>query len=651
MVTASALPRAGARPAAATPAPSARDAPSRADALAALAVFTLCLGLYVRTLAPGLIFPVTDSHELTLNALRLGVPHPSGYPLYTWAGFLFIHLLPFGDAAYRMNLMSGVLGAAGAGLVVLVGRRLGLGRLVAAFAALLLGVSTTFWSQSVMAEVYAPDLAMLALVVLLLLRWAAEVRAGGDGQRRFVLFALAFGLSLGTHLSNLGFAPSFALFVLATQPGILRRPGVIALALAAFLLGAAQYVWLPLRGGVFDQYPNTAPVTLTSIWYYTFGAFGSLKFAYPVAALPFRLWFYLGLVAKNFTVAGVALGTLGMWVALWRHPARFWLLFGMLVTNVFVFAQMAVPDPEPFFLAGYLPWVLFIGFALQAALDAATRVAPRRAVAGIAAAGLAVWLAGTARTSWRQNDRSADTLAGDFGPNAFALMPPGSFVVAPRGAFGADMTYWQRAHGLGRDVIVLGQAGAPPRPPGAPLFTTVRVAGGKATPTGRLGQRAEDLPPDAWYVPVLLGNTFGLLLSSVRDTPPPLVVPDAPAERLDQPLGPLTLVAANVTPVADAPSPRLHVESWWRVPTAARFVISTRIGDHTLESHDLGLGNLPRYAAEVGVPDGALVHEAFDVVVPSTLPRGEHAIRLGVTESSPTGLTTHWTEVGHVTIP
>jgi hypothetical protein len=78
-------------------------------------------------------------------------------------------------------------------------------------------------------------------------------------------------------------------------------------------------------------------------------------------------------------------------------------------------------------------------------------------------------------------------------------------------------------------------------------------------------------------------------------------------------------------------------------------VVSTRAGDATLESHDLGLGNLPRYAAEVGLAHGAIVHEAFDVVLPPTL-RGEQVIRLGVSAISDTRIDTHWTDVARVVI-
>jgi hypothetical protein len=80
------------------------------DAIAALLVFAICAVLYVVTLTPGLAHLGGDGRELTVVAARLGLAHPSGYPLYTWIGHLFTRLVPLGDVAYRMNLMSATLG-------------------------------------------------------------------------------------------------------------------------------------------------------------------------------------------------------------------------------------------------------------------------------------------------------------------------------------------------------------------------------------------------------------------------------------------------------------------------------------------------------------------------------------------------------------
>ncbi|HFD39810.1 MAG TPA: DUF2723 domain-containing protein, partial [Anaerolineae bacterium] len=147
------------------------------DVLIALLIFTLCLAVYDATLTPSLSYKSPDGNELATVCYTLGLAHSTGYPLYTWLGKLFT-FLPIGDMAHRVNLMSAVLGAAGVALLYLILCLLGgdrypaPSRLASAFGALLFGFSLTFWSQTGIAEVYAPNLFMVALTVWLLLRWA-----------------------------------------------------------------------------------------------------------------------------------------------------------------------------------------------------------------------------------------------------------------------------------------------------------------------------------------------------------------------------------------------------------------------------------------------------------------------------------------------
>jgi hypothetical protein len=623
------------------------------DRLVALALGGLCLAAYVATLTPGLSFPVMDSHELALNAIRLGVAHPSGYPVYTLFGFLWVHAVPFGDAAYRMNLLSAVMGAAAVGTHYLLIRALGPCRLAAAGATLLYGLGDVFWSQAVITEVYAANAFLQIVTMLVLIRWARRVTEGRPSDGLFLAFALLFGLSAGTHLSNLGFAPLYAAFVLLVDPSILRRPRTIAAAAALFAVALGQYAWLYLRGSRFDQYPNVEPDSLRGMWGYTLGAFSSSRFAYPVGILPFRLWFYLQQLTNNVGIAGVAIGMLGAWMLLWRSPFAFWLLLGMHVTNVFVFAQFSVPDPEVFFLPGYVPWAVFVGCGLQACIDAVAwayaRWTPSPRIAhAIVALPLVVWIGWMGARNFGPNDRSKDTLVPDFDRNVYDLLPPDSAVLSARGAFGADMLYWQVADKMRRDVSVLGQRETPPWDERRPLYATLRVADGEPTASARMGRR--DLPEGAWYVPVLFGNARGMILSRVDRTPPSLV-DDAPPSATERRLGPVTLVDAQVRAEPQAPTPRLHVQARWRVPDAARVVVATGLGDRTLESHTLGLENLARYADVVGLPPGSVVREDYRVVVPSTTPAGTHTARLGVTVFGEHGMTTEWIDVGRIDLP
>lgn len=308
------------------------NTPPRAfDLFIALILGALCFLLYRATLTPGLSYASPDGNELTTVAATLGLAHPTGYPLFTWLGFLFTRL-PCGDVAYRTNLMSALLGAGGLAWLYLIARHIALTRPIAAFAALLFGVSTTFWSQAVITEVYAPNVFMLALTVWLLLQTEAGNRSFSvlrlsPSAGWFIAFALVFGLSFGTHLSNLGFAPAFAIFILLTDWQILKRPLTILAAFIAFLIGVAQFLWIPLRAAtvtdplVLRAFSSSNP--LAGIYLYTFGAFAGLRFAFPLPALPDRVMIYWGYLLQNFTVIGVVLGIVGMWALLFRHPKRF----------------------------------------------------------------------------------------------------------------------------------------------------------------------------------------------------------------------------------------------------------------------------------------------------------------------------------------
>jgi hypothetical protein len=141
-----------------------------------------------------------------------------------------------------------------------------------------------------------------------------------------------------------------------------------------------------------------------------------------------------------------------------------------------------------------------------------------------------------------------------------------------------------------------------------------------------------------------------MILSRVDGRPPALLDEGPPAAN-ERRHGPVTLVAAEVRAEPHAPTGRLHVRAWWRVPNAARVVVATGLGNRTLESHTLGLENLARYARAVGLPAGAIVREEYRVVVPSTTPAGPHGVRLGVTVLGDREIRTEWTDVGRVDLP
>lgn len=165
--------------------------PGHADRLAALLAALLSGLVYVYCMAPGVT--LGDSGELVTAAYTFGVPHPTGYPLWTLAGFLWSHfILPWGNPAWRIAMLSGVAGATLVGVLALTLIR-GMRVLLAALpwsasvteplqhrialasgfsAALLSGFSRAVWHWACVAELQALGTLVFTLMMAAFLAWA-----------------------------------------------------------------------------------------------------------------------------------------------------------------------------------------------------------------------------------------------------------------------------------------------------------------------------------------------------------------------------------------------------------------------------------------------------------------------------------------------
>ena len=104
----------------------------------------LAFSLYWVTLAPTVMW--YDMGEFALGSHVLGIAHNPGYPLYMILGKLFT-LLPIGDIAYRVNLMSAVWGAATVFLLFLILRMATRNDFASFVPAMTVAVGSTFWSS------------------------------------------------------------------------------------------------------------------------------------------------------------------------------------------------------------------------------------------------------------------------------------------------------------------------------------------------------------------------------------------------------------------------------------------------------------------------------------------------------------------------
>jgi len=331
----------------------------------------ISLTVYVYTLAPNV--GLEDSGEFLTAAYAWGVPHPPGYPLWTISANLFERLIPYGNAAWRGNLLSAFYGALASGFLALATSRLA-GRLMAMqrfrglamggvspenlalMAGVVAGLVFAFigstWSQAVIAEVYTLNSFFFSLLCLLVMRWFDAPR-----ERRWpCLVSLVFALGITNHHILFVCAPAF-LFAMRVIDRDLYRD--VALPAA---IGCAMLAWQSHL-----------------IFLCAFSVFYLADYAFLMGASP-EAWTMRSLITAVFSVL---LG-LVMLTVFGRHEQSVFLFgtfFGgiLCLVTIFLVIYGIVSDAGVMKTAGtfFLSFILFVmGSAVYAYMPASAFTNP-----------------------------------------------------------------------------------------------------------------------------------------------------------------------------------------------------------------------------------------------------------------------------------
>ena len=336
--------------------------------VAALLVGIPALALYWRTLMPDVGF--WDTGEFQAIGPVLGIAHPTGYPAYTILAWVAsVVLQPFGNEAFRANLLSAILAATAAGLVAAAVTRV-TGRIVIGVATgVALAVSIEAWSIGLRADPHALHLMLAAALLLLLVVWQDRINAGAPADRWLFAAAITFGVSLANHGLTLLLAPGIAIFVLATQPGILRRPRlIVACAAGLALTTMALYAYLPIRSAMNPVLDYANPETWDGFRYLVFAE----QFRGTFRALPDIFEALRTIGNETLTQLGVfaPLAIVGVFAAAWRRPALMLLLAAWFVINWLFALGYVNADIGRYYLVPLLAAAVFGGIGAGAAVDA-----------------------------------------------------------------------------------------------------------------------------------------------------------------------------------------------------------------------------------------------------------------------------------------
>jgi hypothetical protein len=358
----------------------------RRDAALAAGCALAALAVYVRTLAPGVTADV-DTALFQFLGRVLGVAHNPGYPLYallTWP----VAQIPAGSLAWRINLFSAVMGALAVGITAIAARRLGCGRLAAAFAALGLAAGQVFWSQAIVAEVYTLHLVFVAMLLQSALRWEVTRRPG-----HFYAAVGWLAVGLGHHTTIGAFAPALALHAILVDRRFALRLRTIATSAGICVLGLLPYAYILIRSRDPQAYVESPATTLGGLIQVVLGRqFRERLFtdSWTTLATERVPALVSSVLRPDLTIGGLVLAAVGAAWLLRRRPASAGLLLTPAAIVTLFVAGYAVVD-QPVFL---LPVVLCGWLLAATGLDRAVAslvpliAGPRLRAAAAVVAGL-----------------------------------------------------------------------------------------------------------------------------------------------------------------------------------------------------------------------------------------------------------------------
>lgn len=208
-----------------------------------------------------LCYVVTIPHSITLEDAGLfqmichngGIGHPPGYPLFVLTCQQFVALPFFSDDVFAANFLSSVYASSACALLYVVSKKVVADELIAFAIAIAFGLSSTFWSQAIIVEVYSLAVLMFLASLLFAMRFVES-----ESIADLFWLAVIFGLSLANHWPLQLLATPALLAILAPRwqflLSVFRKPGLLLLLLAGFGAGLLPYVSLVQETPAFAVY-------------------------------------------------------------------------------------------------------------------------------------------------------------------------------------------------------------------------------------------------------------------------------------------------------------------------------------------------------------------------------------------------------------
>ena len=419
-------------------------------------IFIVIFAVYIFTAYPT-IAPYRDSGDLIAAGYTLGIPHPPGYPLYSILGKIATILIPWGNIAYKINLVSIFFAAVTVAIITIVFDSI----LAGTIAGLMFGVSNAVWSLAHVSEMYTLSAFFAVLLVYILLKTSGQKTNLTLSIKYLLLSAFVFGLGLSSHPTLILLLPGIGFWYLQQNQkqrfaGIKFHNHLVIL--IYFFLGLSIYLYLPLRSALDPVLDWGNPENLKNfLRVVTRADYGGLKlhpeqskFMWSVSSITAQCKLFTNAVLDQFGITGLILGIIGIYYSFIKKTSGL-LLTNFLIAGIGFFLlsnlppgeKTTLPILEPHLVLPNMIFVLFVGYTL------ARLFSSRLKILSLVFLILPVYL--FVQNIPYQNVRS-HFFAYDFGKNVLQTIKPGSILYNPDDPTTFITTYLQVCNKKREDV-------------------------------------------------------------------------------------------------------------------------------------------------------------------------------------------------------
>jgi hypothetical protein len=427
--------------------------------------------VYIKTLAPTVSF--IDSGELATVCIKLGIAHPTGYPLFTMVGHLF-SLLPIGEEIYRLSFMCAVISSLALvvffNLLVFIFQEFNIEKnskdkksnllgyefsnlvvyLISLAGTLTLAFSFTYWNIANSIEVYSFHQFFLISIIFVVLKAVNDFgKKDSRTEIYWLLFAFLLGLSTSNHLSTI-FLSLGCLYMYFVINGFnevsFKRIAIMAI---PFLVAFSAYIYFPLRAdnpviswgypANLDNFIRHFTGKQFSIWLFSSTEVTSKQFNYFVSNYAKEFYYY----PKIFAVFG--------FVRVFIYQRKlFYFTFLLFVFNILYAINYDIHDIDSYFILAYIVSAIWIASGISFFVHKFKQIKFKVAFASLLIPLIPLF------GNYSGNDESTNFYVRDYTENVFKSAKPNSLIISTQWDFFVSASiYYQFVKGERTDITII----------------------------------------------------------------------------------------------------------------------------------------------------------------------------------------------------